>query len=107
MKLSKLQAIKELDSLSNLTPLQQNKKTLLSNIELISYTIKLCLFSTRIIRGEIEVSKRNEVLVMVDAEVQKLTHLISSGNIQNNTYTHKDSKVFYKKVGLKPKHTEN
>ena len=109
MKLNKLQAIKGLDSLASITPLRDiQNKTLLSNIELIFYSTKLCLFSTRIMRGEIEVSKRNEVLAMLNGEIQKLTHLISTDNaLENSEYTHKNTKAFFKKVGLKPKHIEN
>ena len=109
MKLNKLQAIKGLDSLVGITAIRDiQNKTLLNNIELIFYSTKLCLFSMRIIRGEIEVSNRNEVLVMLNSEIQKLTHLISTDNtLENSEYTHKDTKAFFKKVGLKPKHIEN
>lgn len=112
MSLTNLQSLKSLDTLQSIKPLQQNKisinKNLLNEIELILYSTNLCLFSMRILRNEIEVKNRNTVLNIVTDEVGKLYNLISKKDfLLHSNYTKKDTREFFKKVGLKPKHIRN
>lgn len=109
MKLNSLRAIKNFDTLQGLKPLQYTKvsinKSLLSEMELILYSTNLCLFSSRILRNEIKVKNRNEVLNIVTNEVGKLYNLLTKKDfLLHSNYTKKDTREFFKKVGLKPKH---
>lgn len=112
MSLTNLQSLKSLDKLPRLKPLQQNKistnKKYLDELELILYSTNLCLFSTRILRNEIEVKNRNAVLNIVTNEVGKLYNLLSKKDfLLHSNYTKKDTREFFKKIGLKPKHIKN
>lgn len=112
MSLANLQSLKSLDSLQRLKPLQQNKISTnikyLDELELILYSTNLCLFSARILRNEIEVKNRNEVLNIVTDEVGKLYNLLSQKDfLLHSNYTKKDTRGFFKKVGLRPKHIKN
>lgn len=112
MNLTNLQSLKSLDNLPRLKPLQQNKistnKKYLNEVELILYSTNLCLFGARILRNEIQVKNRNEVLNIVTDEVEKLYNLLSKRDfLLHSNYTKKDTREFFKKVGLKPKHIEN
>ena len=111
MKLIEIQLLKDLNTLPSLKPLQSARITIdrshLNEIELILYSTNLCLFSMRILRNEIQVSNRTNVLNVVMNEAGKLYNLLSKQNIlQHSNYTKKDTKTFFKSVGLKPKHLE-
>jgi len=109
MKLNNLRHLKNLDILPSIKPLQRIKTTnLLNEMELILYSTNLCLFSARILRDEIQIQNRNEVLSMVNDEINKLYNILSKKDISlHNNYSKKDTKDFFKKVKLKPKHIKN
>lgn len=112
MSLTNLPSLKSLDNLQGLKPLQKSKistnKKYLNELELILYSTNLCYYSTRILRNEIEVKNRNEVLNIVTDEVGKLYNLLSKKDfLLHSNYTQEDTKAFFKKVGLKPKHIRN
>lgn len=101
--------LKPLKNLQELKPLQETKisisKNLLNELDIILYCTNLCYYSSQILRNEIQVKNRNEVLNMVTNEVIKLYNIISKKDtLDNCIYTKKDTKDFFKKVGLKPKH---
>ena len=106
MRLTNLQSLKSLDHLPRLKPIKKsNNNDLLNKIELIEYSTTLCLFSTRILRNEIQVENRKEVLDIVYDEVGKLYNLLSKKDFfLHSNYTKKDTREFFEKVGLKPKH---
>lgn len=105
MKLNKLSLLKNIDKLPIITKSSQNKKNLLKKMELILYTSNLCLFSTRIIRKEVHIKNKNETLSLINEEIKKTVWMLSTNNYIN--ITKKDTRVFFKKVGLKPKHIKN
>lgn len=112
MKLNSLQALrglKSVGSVSTIKPLTYKRvkidKSRLSEIGLISYSSSLCLFASRILYNEIKIPNREGTLNAVIQEVSKLHSLLSKNDyIQNSDYTQKDTKKFFKEVGLKPKH---
>ena len=115
MKLNSLQALRELKSVGsvrNIKPLTYKRVTIdksrLSEIDLISYSSSLCLFSMRILRNEIKVKNREGTLKAVMQEVSKLSRLLHRNDYYlHSDYTQKDTKKFFKEVGLKPKHLEH
>ena len=115
MKLNSLQALRELKSVGsvrNIKPLTYKRVTIdksrLSEIDLISYSSSLCLVSMRILRNEIKVKNREGTLKAVMQEVSKLNSLLSKDDYYlHSDYTQKDTKKFFKEVGLKPKHLEH
>ncbi len=115
MKLNSLQTLRELKSVGSLPsikPMMYKRVTIdksyLSSIELILYSTNLCLFSTRILRNEIHVKNREATLSAVIQEVSKLYNLLSKDDFyMHSDYTKKDTKKFFKSVGLKPKHIEH
>jgi len=114
MKLNKLSTLQELGTikpLPTLKPLLSSytsvtiDKSRLSEVGLICYTSDLCLFSMRILRNEITVPNRDAVLRSTMIELSKLNALLHKGDYYtHSTYTVKDTKNFFKQVGLKPKH---
>lgn len=110
MRLNSLQSLKELKQLRSvptLKPLIIKKifidKSNLSQIELISHSSSLCLFAMRILRDEITVKNRAEILAMTMAEIMKLSSMLSKNNYEE-TISHKEAKETFKQIGLKPKH---
>lgn len=112
MKLNSLQSLRRLEdvgSVPSLRPLVYQRvtidKSLMSEIDLILYSTNLCLFSARILRNEIQIPNRDETLTKVNNEIMKLYNLLSKKDfILHSEYAHKDTKQFFKSVGLKPKH---
>ncbi|MFA7500822.1 MAG: hypothetical protein WCY85_07410 [Sulfurimonas sp.] len=109
MKLNNLQELNSLKPIQRLRPLKQTPTS--ENIkhirlsELLLYSSNLCLFSMRILRDEIQVPERAVTLNVVASEISKIRKLLSSNDMMiENYYTKKDTKNFFKKVGLKPKH---
>lgn len=106
MNLTKLQSLKSLNNISKLNSLQQNNvlinKRYLDKLELVLYSTNLCLFSTRILRKDIKVKNRSEVLNIVNDEVRKLYNLLSKKDfLLYSNYTKRDIREFSKKIGLK------
>lgn len=112
MKLNNLQMLRGLEdikSVPSLRPLTYKRvtidKSFMNDIDLILYSSNLCLFSARILRNEIQVPNRDATLHRVTNEIMKLSNIISKDNSYlHNERTHKDTKEFFKSVGLKPKH---
>lgn len=110
LKLSQNSTIlSEIGTLKGLKPLTTTRVTidrsLISEMQLILYSSNLCLFSARILRDEINVPNRNETLNAVTKEISKLYSLLSKDDYYlHSTYTKKDTKKFFKDVGLKPRH---
>ena len=110
MRLNSLQSLKELKQLRSvptLKPLIIKKifidKSNLSQIELISHSSSLCLYAMRILRDEITVKNRAEILAMTLKEIKKLGTMLSKNNYEE-TITHKEAKETFKQIGLKPRH---
>lgn len=110
MRLNSLQslgALKQIKGVPQLKPLIRTIVTIdksnLSQIELISHSSSLCLFAMRILRDEITVKNRAEILAMTMAEIMKLSSMLSKNNYEE-TITHQEAKETFKKVGLKSKH---
>lgn len=98
--------IKSLKSLSTINHTKKiNRSNLLNEIDLILYSTNLCLFSTRVIRDEIKVKDYRTTLNMLNNEILKLHNiLLKKDFIYHSSYTKKDTKEFFKKVGIKPRH---
>lgn len=80
-------------------------KSFMNEIDILSYASSLCLFSARILRDEIVVPNRDITLNTTAREITKLSSLLSKRNyIHDNEMKKKDTKEFFKKVGLKPRH---
>ncbi len=108
MKLTKIESIQKLERLTPINNKVVDRNKYLNKLELTLYSTKLCLFIARILRNEIEVKNRNEVLNIVIYEVIKLYNLLSKKDfLLHSNYTKKDTREFFKKVGLKPKHIRN
>lgn len=106
-----LSQLKQLSRLQSIKPLLKERpeplKTPLNEIELISYSSNLCLFSMRILRDEIKVKNREGTLNAVMQELSKLNSLLSRDNYYSHaTHTKNDTKKFFKEVGLKPRHID-
>ena len=64
--------------------------------------------SARLLRNEIDVPNKNNVLNVVSLEVLKLHSLLSKKNfLLHSTITKKYQQSLFKKIGLKPKHIQN
>ena len=57
----------------------------------------------RILRDEITVKNRAEILAMTMAEIKKLSTMLSKNNYEE-TISHKEAKETFKQIGLKPRH---
>ena len=57
----------------------------------------------RILRDEITVKNRAEILAMTMAQIKKLSTMLSKNN-NEDTITRKEAKETFKKIRLKPKH---
>lgn len=109
MRLQSLSELKRLQPLPSITPLHfersERKAQPISEIELISYSSNLCLYSMRILRGEISVRNREAKLSALMREVSKIDSLLSKDDYYlHGTYTKNDTKKFFKQVGLRPEH---
>ncbi|MDQ1340928.1 MAG: hypothetical protein QG567_2086 [Campylobacterota bacterium] len=110
MQLQPLTSLKELQPLQSIKqlskePLQPRKSQLLSEIEFHRYTANLCLFTMRILNGEIQIKNSDEILGILANEVMKATKQLNSKDFYfDNSFTKKTTKEFYEYVGLKPKH---
>lgn len=111
MKLNNLQPLRELKELEGVPSLKAllTKKTSiaksnLSQIEIISYSVKICLFTARILRNEITIKNRDKALSMALKEVVNLNKLLAKDNYYEETITHKEAKEVFKRIGLKPRH---
>lgn len=97
-----------LKSLRGLKKDREKKAKYLSELDVIMYSTNLCLFSMRILREEIQIKNKDMVLSMVNKEVYNLSRLMSKNDfMQDSNYTKKDTRAFFKEVGLKPKHIKN
>ena len=112
MKLNRLGTLRELESIGtvqSIKPMIYKRVTIdksrLSEIELILYSTNLCLFSARILRDEIIVPNREGTLNAVSKEILKLYSILSKDDYYlHSTYTQKDTKKFFKDVGIRPEH---
>lgn len=107
-----MRELKKLTPLSQVQPLQRTKitidKSFVSEIELLSYSSSLCLFSMRLLYYEIQVKNRDATLQRVNNEILKLSNLLFKPNYHlHSNYTHKETKEFFKSVGLTPKHIKH
>lgn len=105
----KLNNIKPLKSIALLQKLQRERKpraeNYLNELEVILYSTNICYFTSRILNDEIKVDNREYKLSMLNSEMLKLNRLISKRNILlESEYTKKNTKEFFKKVGLKQKY---
>ena len=110
MRLNSLQslgALKQIKGIPQLKPLIRTPtiidKSNLSQIALINHSSSLCLYAMRILRYEISVTNRDEILAMTLREIKKLSTMLSKNNYEE-TITHKEAKETFKKIGLKPRH---
>ena len=114
MKLNNLQTLRELQSVGSVPTIKQLtykrvtiNKSFMNEIDLISYASSLLLFSARILRYEINVPNRERTLNATMQEVSKLKRLLSKDDYcLHNERTHKDTKKFFKEIGLKPRHID-
>lgn len=109
MNLNSFKPLKQLKRLEGIKPHDEHTKKPLRLSELILYSANLCLYSMRILRDEIQVTDKYQKLNAVQNEILKLNNLIHKNDyefFELNTYSKSDTKKFYKKVGLKPKHIE-
>lgn len=112
MKLNNLQSLRELQSVGSvptIKPLSYRRvwidKNFMNEIDLLLYSSNLLLFSARILRYEINVKNRERTLNATMQEVSKLNRLLSKDDYYlHSDYRKKDTKKFFKDVGLKPKH---
>lgn len=115
MKLNSLGTLRELESIGtiqSIKPMIYKRVTIdrsvLNQIEFILYSTNLCLFSARILRDEIQVQNREGTLNAVTNEIRRLYSILSKDDYHlHSTYTKKDTKKFFKYVGLKPKHLKH
>lgn len=112
MRLNSLQtlgALKQIKGIPQLKPLIRTSVTIdksnLSQIALINHSSSLCLYAMRILRYEISVTNRDEILAMTLKEIKKLSTMLSKNNYEE-TISHKEAKETFKQIGLKPKHLE-
>ena len=110
MRLNSLQtlgALKQIKGIPQLKPLIRTSVTIdksnLSQIALINHSSSLCLYAMRILRYEISVTNRDEILAMTLKEIKKLSTMLSKNNYEE-TISHKEAKETFKQIGLKPKH---
>ena len=110
MRLNSLQslgALKQIKGVPQLKPLIRKTVTIdksnLSQIALISHSSSLCLYAMRILRDEITVKNRAEILTMTLKEIKKLGTMLSKNNYEE-TISHKEAKETFKQIGLKPRH---
>ncbi len=110
MRLNSLQslgALKQIKGVPQLKPLIRTIVTIdksnLSQIELISHSSSLCLYAMRILRDEITVKNRAEILAMTMAEIRRM-HTMMHVNNNEDSITCKDAKETFKRLGIKPKH---
>ncbi|MCX6052779.1 MAG: hypothetical protein NTZ60_09750 [Campylobacterales bacterium] len=82
-------------------------KSLLSQIELLNYSSSLCLFAMRLLHDEIQVPNKDIKLQTVIKEISKLNSLLHKDDYYLHLeYTDKNTKKFFKEIGLKQKHIE-
>lgn len=110
MKLNSLQSLKELKELKGIPTLKPliikkgvSVKNELSQIELIRHSSSLCLYAMRILRGEITVKNKAEILAVTLKEIKKLNTMLSKSDYEE-TITRKEAKETFKRIGLKSRH---
>ena len=110
MRLNSLQTLGELNKLKGIPQLKPLIRTIvtidksnLSQIALINHSSSLCLYAMRILRYEISVTNRDEILAMTLKEIKKLSTMLSKNNYEE-TISHKEAKETFKQIGLKPRH---
>ena len=110
MRLNSLQTLGELNKLKGIPQLKPLIRTIvtidksnLSQIALINHSASLCLYAMRILRDEIRVKNKAEILAMTLREIKKLGTMLSKNNYEE-TITHKEAKETFKQIGLMPRH---
>jgi hypothetical protein len=103
--LKSLDSIKRLKPLDSITPKEKVNINPLNEIDIILYSTNLCYYATRILRNEIKVNNGEIKVNIISKELLKLNRLLSKRDflLQSN-YTKKDTREFYKKIGLKQKY---
>lgn len=103
MKLKELQTLPILSEIQPLQTQKQKKAEYLSSIEFLLYTADLCLFSTRLIRNEINIKNKDFILANITNEIKVLDNILQEDNLdQQISIKHKTD--FFKKVKLKDKY---
>lgn len=107
MRLNRLQTLGDLKQLKRMPILKPliTKKTFivrgnLSQIQLIQYSTSLGLLAARILRNEIIVPNKENVLNMTIAEIHKLYRMMQRNNPEE-TITRKEAKATFRSIGLK------
>ncbi|ATB70384.1 hypothetical protein SJPD1_2288 [Sulfurospirillum diekertiae] len=110
MRLNSLQslgALKQIKGVPQIKPLIRTIVTIdksnLSQIALINHSASLGLYAMRILRDEIRVKNKAEILAVTLKEIKKLSTMLSKNN-NEDTITRKEAKETFKKIRLKPKH---
>lgn len=110
MRLNGLQtlgALKQIKGVPQLQPLIRTIVTIdksnLSQIALINHSASLGLYAMRILRDEIRVKNKAEILAMTLKEIKKFSTMLSKNNY-DETISFKEAKETFKQIGLKPKH---
>ncbi|WP_320035463.1 hypothetical protein [Halarcobacter sp.] len=104
-----IQQLKRLKPLNRLETNPRGRKSeYINQVELLNYSSSLCLFCARLLRNEISIPNKEFNLSLVGNEIIKLNKLFSEDDYYSySEYTKKNTKEFFKKVGLKPKHIKN
>ena len=106
--LQSLRALKEIKGVPQIKPLIRTivpiDKSKLSEIELLSHSASINLFAMRLLRYEISVTNRAEILAVTLKEIKKLNTILSKSDYYEETITRKEAKETFKRLGIKPRH---
>ena len=106
-KMNQISSIKNIPAIAPLTTQSNNQiiSPYLNELELILYCSDICYYLLRILNNDIILPNKNYALNLLEKEVIQLNQLLSKQDmLLHSSYTKKEIKAFFKKVGLKPKH---
>ena len=110
MKLANIKPIEQIKSIKSINGTLRTNKIVrspyLDSLELISYNIDLLFYADRILRNQIIVKNRNEIIAKIQNEVRTVLNVVDDfKNLNGNdyNYTQKYKRDFYKSIGLTKK----
>ena len=103
MKLTKLQELRSIETLPSINKVMRtNMRVLVSDLDILVYSVNLCFYASQILNNKINVKNRDEILRLTTDEAMKMYNLIKKKDfLLYADITQMDMNKFYKKIKFK------
>ena len=111
MKLANIKHIEQIKSIKSINGTLRTNKIVrspyLDSVELISYSMDLIYYCNNILKNDIVVKNKNEIMNRIQNEIITVTNILDDFkniNVNDYSYTQKYKRDFYKSIGLTKKY---